>query len=142
MITSGAGATTQERRDRAAMVLMLLAALGALFAFVGAIASTATASPETQVVEGWRMYGFAVFAGLFTLLALRPRHYAGVWELVIFHKAAMAMTGLMLLGGAAVGAATVALVDGILAAMTVAAYLLARGYTGWTSLRVGSARAR
>lgn len=125
-------AEVRTGRDRAAMALMLVAALGALFAFVGAIDTVATASPQTQVVESWRMYGFLVFAGLFALLALRPRHYPGVWELVIFHKGAMSATA-ALVGGES--ASTVAVVDGTLAAMTIAAYFLARGYAGWASLR-------
>ncbi|WNN90508.1 hypothetical protein [Gloeocapsopsis dulcis] len=29
-------------------------------------------------MEAWRSYGFVVFAGLFSLLAFQPRHYAGV----------------------------------------------------------------
>ena len=70
------------------MVLMLLAAFGALSAFLGSIGTATAAGSDTVVAETWRMYGFAVFAGLFVLLALRPRHYAGVWELVIFHKGA------------------------------------------------------
>jgi hypothetical protein len=36
------------------------------------------ADDSTKVVESWRMYGFAVFAGLFVLLALHPRDYRGV----------------------------------------------------------------
>jgi hypothetical protein len=57
-----------------------------------------------------------------------------VWELVIFHKGAMSVTA-ALVGGGATGAPTVVMVDGILAAMTIAAYFLARGYTGWARLR-------
>ena len=134
MTTQDARAVPQKGRDRAAMILMLLAAFGALSAFVGSVGTATTASPETVVVEAWRTYGFAVFAGLFVLLALRPRRYAGVWELVIFHKGAMSVTA-ALVGGGATGAPTVVMVDGILAAMTIAAYFLARGYTGWARLR-------
>lgn len=80
------------------------------------------------------MYGFAVFAGLYVLLAIHPRRYPGVWELVIFHKTAMSVTA-ALVGGVATDAATVAVIDGSLAAMTITAYFLARGYTGWAALR-------
>jgi hypothetical protein len=73
MTTPDARAVPQKGRDRAAMVLMLLAAFGALSAFVGSVGTATAASPETVVVEAWRTYGFAVFAGLFVLLALRPR---------------------------------------------------------------------
>lgn len=134
MTTSDAGAISQRVRDRAAMALMLLAALGALLAFVGSIGAATAAGFDTVVVEAWRTYGFLVFAGLFVLLALRPRHYAGVWELGIFHKGAMSVTA-ALVGGEATAASMVAMVDGILAAMTIAAYFLAKGYTGWARLR-------
>ncbi len=110
---------------------MLLAALGALFAFVGAFGAAKTAQPATMVVETWRMYGFVVFAGLFVLLALFPRHYPGVWELVIFHKVAMSATAATLTGGGAADASLVAAADGVVAAMVIVAYFLAKGYAGW-----------
>lgn len=112
---------------------MLLAALGALSSFVGAIGTTFSADPATQVVESWRMWGVLVFGGLFALLALRPRRSPGVWELVILHKAATAAT---LVAGGVADALTVALVDGALAIMTVVSYLLARGYSGWVGTRL------
>ena len=122
-------------RDRIAVLLLLLAALGALYAFVTSIGNVTAAGPATKVVEAWRAYGFVVFTGLFVLLAVRPRHYAGVWELVIFHKVAMAITAASLTGTGAAGAQSVALVDGVLAVMTITAYVLARGYTAWERLR-------
>lgn len=87
-----------------------------------------------MVVEAWRTYGFLVFAGLFVLLAVRPRHYAGAWELVIFHKGATSVTA-ALVGGRAAAASTAAVVDGVLATMTMVAYFLAKGYAGWARLR-------
>lgn len=50
------------------------------------------AEGATKVVETWRMYGPVVFTGLFVLLVLRPRHYPGMWELVIASKVAMTFT--------------------------------------------------
>ena len=95
--------------------MMLLAALGALFAFLSSIGVTIAAESGTKVVEGWRMYGFLVFAGLFVLLALRPRHYPGAWEPAIFHKAATSATAAAFVGGGAAGALEVAVADGVLA---------------------------
>ena len=115
---------------------MLLAALGALSSFVVAIGTVFSADPATQVVESWRMWGFLIFGGFFALLALRPRRSPGVWELVILHKTATAATATTLVAGGAADALTVALVDGTLAVMTVAAYLLARGYSGWVGPRL------
>ena len=110
---------------------MLLAALGALSSFVGAIGTVFSADPATQVVESWRMWGFLVFGGLFALLALRPRRSPGIWELVMLHKTATATTAAFLVGRAS-DALMVAVVDGSLAIITFAAYVLARGYAGWT----------
>lgn len=123
-------------RDRVATGLMLLAAAGALFSFVSAINSVATASPATQVVEMWRMYGFVVFTGLYVLLAFWPRRYPGIWELAILDKAALAITGLVLLGQGVADAQTIFIADGIMTVITLAAYILARGYRGWTRMHV------
>jgi hypothetical protein len=116
-------------RDRVATGLMLLAAIGAF------ISPVATASPATQVVEIWRMYGFVVFTGLYVLLAFWPRHYPGIWELAILDKAALGITGLVLLGRGVPDAQTILIFDGSLAVITFVAYLLAKGYTGWSRLR-------
>ncbi len=121
------------------MVLLLLAALGALFSFVDAVGATVAADPETRVTESWRMYGFLVFAGLFVLLTLRPRRPPGVWELVIFHKTAAAVTATAVVGEGAEDAATVAAADGAPAVVLVTSYFLSKGYSGWTMLRAGGA---
>ena len=66
---------------------------------VSALSSVVAANDSTRGVEVWRMYGLAVFAGLFVLLALRPRRYRGVWELAIANKLALTVTGMALLAG-------------------------------------------
>lgn len=119
-------------RDRIATGIMLLGAVGAFFSFISSISTVAAAGPATQVVEIWRMYGFFVFASLYLLLAFWPRRYPGVWELAILNKAALALTGLVLLGRGVADAQTILIFDGILAGMTLIAYVLARGYTAWT----------
>lgn len=120
----------QKFRDRIARILLIFAALGAVFAFVSAIGFVQSATPTTIVAEVWRMYGLLVFAGLFTLLAVGLRRLTGVWELVIFHKAATAITAAFLIGRAVPDATTTAVVDSVLAVMTLIAYLLARGFAG------------
>lgn len=112
-------------RDRLAATLLAVAALGALASWAGALSAVAAAGPDTQIVEAWRMLGFLVFAGLFALLAVRPRLVPGVWEVVILHKAGMAIFAATLIGRGVAGAGTIALVDGVLALMIVAAYVLA-----------------
>ena len=44
---------TPTIRDRLATGLMLLSALAALYAFVGAVGTVLTAGPATQQVEAW-----------------------------------------------------------------------------------------
>lgn len=133
--------TSQERlppwRRRTATVILVLAALGAIFAFVMAITSINSAGRALVVDKSWRMFGLLVFAGLFVLLAYRPRQYPGVWELVIFHKAATAVfVGVFATN--AVGATTTAVTDGVLAVGLIGAYLLVKGYESWSQLRYPS----
>ncbi|MBA2520450.1 MAG: hypothetical protein H0V24_12345 [Chloroflexia bacterium] len=125
----------QSVRDRIALVLMAVAVLGAVASFVFALPIVRDAPPETKVVEVWRMYGYLVFAGLFALLAIRPRLLPDLWELVIFHKLAMSVTALILGPNQATGSETVAIADGILTIILIVAYVLSRGYTAWTRFR-------
>lgn len=122
-------------RDRTAMVLMLLAFGGAFISFLSGIGDSVAASPVTLVVEIWRTYGFGIFSGLFLLLALFPRRYPGIWELAILDKAALAFTGLILLGHSIQDASTILFSDGTLALIITLAYILTRGYSGWATLK-------
>ena len=118
-------------QDRLGRGLMWLAAVGALFAFASSIAAVGNATPETIWVETWRLFGFLVFAGMFVLLALRPRNLAGIWELAFFHKTAMAISALLLSG--AEGAAMAGTIDAVLAVLIAIAYILTRGWMAWKS---------
>ncbi|MFI5268365.1 MAG: hypothetical protein ACHQ7M_13410 [Chloroflexota bacterium] len=109
---------------------MLVAALGALYAFGTAVTATAHASAETQQVEGWRALGLAFFVGLFVLLALSPRRFAGIWELAILDKAVLTIVQAFIIVDAK-GARDAAVADGILTALLIAAYVLSRGYAAW-----------
>lgn len=124
----------------AARVLMALAAVGALAAVAASIQVVNDAGPATLVVEIWRCAGFVLFSGLFALLAYRPLHYAGVWELVIANKLALTAMALTYASDAD-GAGEVALVDGILTAVLLAAYLLSCGWRAWSCLAPHSPRA-
>jgi hypothetical protein len=121
-------------RDRIATVLMLVSALGALYAFITSIGAVQTASPATQQVETWRLFGFLMFAGVFVLLGIWPRRLPGLWELTIANKVGLTIAEALLIGHNAVGAQFTALSDGILSVFLVAAYLLSRGYTTWRPL--------
>ena len=109
--------------------LMWFAALGAFSAFVSVIPAMTSTAADIIWVETWRMFGFLVFTGMFVLLALRPRNSAGVWELAFFHKAAMAISALFLSG--AKEATMAGTIDGVLAILIVAAYILTHGWMAW-----------
>jgi peptidoglycan/LPS O-acetylase OafA/YrhL len=118
------------RRIRTARALMAAAAASALLAAVSAVGVVAEATPETQMVETWRGYGFVVFAGLFALLAINPLRYRGVWELVLAQKVALTLTAIgYSTAGDAEGTATVIVWDGALSAVVAIAYLACRGWT-------------
>ena len=129
---------TLVRRDRLARVLLMLVGVGAGVATVGAIHTVSDADAATRVVETWRVLGLALFTGVFALLAYRPRHFAGVWELVIANKFALAAFGIAY-GAGTKNAGQILAIDGAIAVILLAAYVLSRGWRGWTSVR-GSTR--
>ena len=120
---------SQRWQDRLGRGLIWFAALGALSAFASAIPAVTSASSDTIWIETWRMFGFLVFTGMFIVLAIRPRNSAGVWELAFFHKAAMALSGLVL--SSAKDVAMAGTIDGVLAVLIAMAYLLTRGWMAW-----------
>ncbi|MCE1252180.1 MAG: hypothetical protein LWX83_01390 [Anaerolineae bacterium] len=117
--------------DRISLGLMMLAALGAAYAFVSAIGVALTAGPETQQVEWWRAFGFLLFTVLFIMLAIKPRAYPGLWELIILDKAGLTVVEFWLISNDVVNAQSTAIVDGVLTVIILAAYLLAQGYRSW-----------
>lgn len=129
-----AGTDAGRTRHRAARVLLVLAALGATLAVASAAGTVADAGPDTRMVETWRLLGFGVFAGVFLLLAYRPGYYAGIWELSIANKCALSLFALSF-GGDTVGAGTAMIADAVVALMLIAAYVLSRGWTAWSTVR-------
>ena len=122
--------TALSRRDRVGRALMWLAVLGAAGAAGTALLTVLDAGGATKVVETWRLYGLLVFVGLFVLLMLRPRHYRGVWEIVILSKLALTATaiGYAASGGIA-GTGPVIGWDSGLTVVLIAAYICCRGWT-------------
>lgn len=111
-------------------ILLLVAALAAVAAVVTGAPALGETGPETLIVETWRVAGLGVFAGLFALLAYRPLHYAGVWELVVANKLVLTVVALSAAPDTTDAGITAA-VDGSLTAVLVAAYLLCRGWRAW-----------
>ena len=126
--------TVSPVRDRIAGILMLIAALGALLAFISSIGTAAAAGLDTQQVEWWRVFGFLLFMVLFVFLALWPRRYPGLWELIILDKAALTVVEFILAGHQAANAFSAAVIDAVLTVFILAAYLLSKGYTSWRRL--------
>jgi hypothetical protein len=117
-------------RDRIARFLLWIAAIGAAASAAASVSTIWHASGATTVVETWRGYGYLVFAGLFVLLALRPHHYRGVWELVIANKVALTATALAFAARGGIAATgTIIIWDGGLSVLLIAAYLAGRGWS-------------
>jgi hypothetical protein len=89
-----------------------------------------SADGTTKMVETWRTYGLAVFAGLFVLLALNPTRYRGLWGLVIANKLALTMTAIAyaIRGGISDTAAVIS-GDGVLTVLLLVAFLACRGWS-------------
>ena len=130
------------RADRIGRFISGLNALLALGAFASGVAQMINAAPDDLIVETWRAFGFIVFAGLWTIVAIWPRRTPGIWELILFHKTAMTIFALIVIG--VPDAATTAAVDAAVVALTAASYVLNRGWLAWRkpSNRTGSRLAR
>jgi hypothetical protein len=110
---------------------MLVSAIGALYAFVTAAGVAAQAGPATQQVEAWRAVTFSVFAAIFVLLAIWPRRYPWLWEIVIVNKVALTLVEALLITKHATSADTAAVADAVLSVLLITSYLLSRGYLAW-----------
>ncbi|MGH3545351.1 MAG: hypothetical protein ACRDPW_05445 [Mycobacteriales bacterium] len=116
-------------RVRVGRALTALAGVAAAMAAASMLHDVVTAPSNTRVVETWRMYGLATFAGLFALLAWRPLAYRGLWELVIANKLALTITGICYaVASSADDTGEIIAADGILTVVLVASYILVRGW--------------
>ncbi|MBE1514773.1 hypothetical protein [Nesterenkonia halotolerans] len=80
---------TTSRRRATGRTLLIVSALGTA-GFAGwSMAQLQQSGPETFLAEAWHAFGLVVFAGLFALVAWRPRAYPGLMELTILHSAGM-----------------------------------------------------
>ncbi|GAA1142249.1 hypothetical protein [Nesterenkonia lutea] len=80
---------TTSRRRATGRTLLIVSALGTA-GFAGwSMAQLQLSTPETFLAEAWHAFGLVVFAGLFALVAWRPRAYPGLMELTILHSAGM-----------------------------------------------------
>lgn len=128
------GAMPNRKSDAAGRILMGVASLLAFVAVAVSVAAVIDADEGVLILETWRAVGLGVFSGLFALLSYRPRHYAGVWELVILNKLILTLVALTHASGAK-GAEEIVLYDGTLTGVLIAAYILCRGWQAWSTVR-------
>lgn len=124
--------------DRTGRTLLALCAAATLLAFGDGISKIVNASDAQLMQEFWRTTAYLVFAGLWAILAIAPRKYPGIWELVLVQKIAVSVFALALLDKPeAVRNATV---DSSLVVATIAAYVLCRGWYTWRSWQRSAAK--
>ncbi|MCD2263089.1 hypothetical protein K3888_10285 [Dietzia aurantiaca] len=106
--------------------LLLTTAVVAAILGVTAGLEASTITPEFQLTGYWRAYGLLVFAALSAYLGTTPPGAAVLWLVVIFHKASMTMTAVLLLRHDVTGAPAAALIDGVMVLATLVALVLRR----------------
>jgi hypothetical protein len=120
-------------RDTAGRGVMVLTALSTLVAFADGLRRIRAASDDRLWIEGWRTFGYVVFAGLFAVLAARPRRSPGIWELTFGHKLAMVIYGAAI--GDVFEAVIASRIDLGVVVMITIGWVLCRGWESWRAPR-------
>jgi hypothetical protein len=121
-------------KDRLGRALMGLLVVLTMAAFVDGLKRMGVAPTNRIWIETWRTFAYLMFAGLFGLLALRPRNSPAIWELTFGHKSAVVIFGLWL-GNAVPEVSLAVKMDGALVVFIATAWTLCRGWLSWTTLR-------
>ena len=106
-------------------ILLTTAAVALVLGIVAGLEAPGI-TPEYQLTGYWRAYGLLVFAALSAYLGATPPGAAVLWLVVIFHKASMTMTAVLLLRHEVTGAPAAAAVDGAMVLATLVALGLRR----------------
>ncbi|GAB3820458.1 hypothetical protein [Kribbella italica] len=122
-------ATPAPWADRIGRTLLAFDAVATVGAFAYGIGRVLEASDATVQMEFWVTTAYLVFAGLWALLAWRPRQFRGLWELVLAQKIAVTVFAFVLIDTD--GASRNAVSDTIMVVTTLAAYFLCRGWLTW-----------
>jgi hypothetical protein len=122
--------------DRIGRIVLWLLVAMTIVAFADGVRQMGLAGSDRIWVETWRTFAYLVFAGLFAILALRPRTSPGLWELTFGHKIAVVLFGLTL-GDVAEAHVAIA-VDAVLVVLIVLAWWLCRGWLSWTGPKASS----
>ncbi|PRZ17802.1 hypothetical protein [Nesterenkonia sandarakina] len=124
-----AAEVTASRRRATGRTLLIVSALGAA-GFAGwSLAQLQLTTPETFLSEAWHAFGLIVFAGLFALVAWRPRAYPGLMELTIVHSIGMFV--LAFTNQDAEGATATMILHGLLALALLIAYVVLGCIKAW-----------
>jgi hypothetical protein len=118
-----------DMRDRIGRVLLAICAIATLGAFAQGIQIMSGVSDERILTEAWRTFAYIIFAGLWAMLAISPRGFRGVWELLFAHKIAITLFAVAVIDKP--GAVQHVIVDGTLVVVTGIAYVLCRGWLTW-----------
>lgn len=108
-----------------ATLILGVLALAAVASAVLAVPGVVAAGPAAQGAEVWRMIGYLMFAGVFAVLARDGRRQRALWGITIAAKAALPVAALTFARGAH-DASAFLVVDGLVAALLVVAFLLQR----------------
>ncbi|MFE7565517.1 hypothetical protein ACFU76_00905 [Streptomyces sp. NPDC057539] len=101
--------------------------------FINGFFLMAEASDDRMMVEGWRTFGYLVFSAMWAMLAYRPRHVPAIWEMVIFHKVAATVLAFTILD--TTEGAQSSITDTTVAALTIFAYIVCRGWESWRVIK-------
>ncbi|MCH8563327.1 hypothetical protein LTI14_08905 [Nesterenkonia sp. YGD6] len=124
-----AAEVTASRRRATGRTLLIVSALGCA-GFAGwSLAQLQLTTSETFLSEAWHAFGLIVFAGLFALVAWRPRAYPGLMELTIVHSIGMFV--LAFLNQDATGATATMILHGLLAVALLIAYVVLGCIKAW-----------
>ncbi|MFD3916126.1 hypothetical protein [Streptomyces sp. NPDC058603] len=122
-----------RRWDRIGRVLMALNSAVTFAVFINGLFLMADASDDRMMVEGWRTFGYLVFSAMWAMLAYRPRQVPAIWEMVIFHKVAATVLAFTILD--TTEGMQSSITDTTVAALTIFAYIVCRGWQSWRAIR-------
>lgn len=131
--------TPPRRWDRIGRSLMALNSVVTIAVFVNGLFLMADAGDDRIMVEGWRTFGYLVFSAMWAMLAYRPRQVPAIWEMVIFHKVAATVLALTILD--TTEGMQSSIIDSTIAALTIFAYIVCRGWESWRVIKRDGASA-
>ena len=117
---------TSSKQLRIAQGILWFLVVLAIAAGIASISDISQATADAKVVETWRVVGFFTFAGIFGILAQKPKLSRGLWALVIVNKLALTIAGLVYMDGQYRGATDLVIFDGAITVLLIIAYTLTR----------------